>query len=43
VSDGARGGTALEYRMRVVQPGLEGSATIVFYPRLGVGGSLRPG
>lgn len=34
VSDGARTGTALEYRMRVVQPGLEGSATVVFYPRM---------
>ena len=34
VSDGARRDTALEQRMRIARPGLNGSATIVFYPRL---------
>lgn len=34
VSDGARRDTAIEQRMRVVRPGLNGSATVVFYPRL---------
>ncbi len=34
VSDGARRDTALEQRMRVTQPELNGTATIVFYPRI---------
>ena len=34
VSDGVRRDTAIEQRMRVVRPGLNGSATVVFYPRL---------
>jgi hypothetical protein len=34
VSDGARRDAAIEQRMRIVQPGLDGTAVVVFYPRL---------
>jgi hypothetical protein len=34
VSDGARWDTAVEQRMRVRRPGLNGSAVVVFYPRI---------
>jgi hypothetical protein len=34
VSDGARRDTALEQRMRIERPELNGSATVVFYPRM---------
>jgi hypothetical protein len=34
VSNGARRDTAVEQRMRVIRPGLNGSAVVVFYPRL---------
>jgi hypothetical protein len=34
VSDGARRDTAVEQRMRVRRPGLNGSAVVVFYPRV---------
>jgi hypothetical protein len=34
VSDGARRDTAVEQRMRVRRPGLDGTAAVVFYPRI---------
>jgi hypothetical protein len=34
VSDGAQRDTGVEQRMRVVPPGLDGSAAVVFYPRI---------
>ena len=34
VSDGARRDTALEQRMRARRPGLDGTAVVVFYPRI---------
>jgi hypothetical protein len=34
VSDGARRDAAVEQRMRVMRPGLNGTGTVVFYPRI---------
>jgi hypothetical protein len=34
VSDGARRDMAVEQRMRVIRPGLDGTAVVVFYPRI---------
>ena len=34
VSDGARRDAAVEQRMRVLRPGLNGTGTVVFYPRI---------
>lgn len=39
VSDGGRRDTAIEQRMRVARPGLNGSATVVFYRRLAWAGT----
>ena len=39
VSDGARRDTAVEQRMRVTRPGLDGTATVVFYPRVAWAGA----
>jgi len=39
VSDGARRDTAVEQRMRVMRPGLNGTASVVFYPRIAWAGA----
>jgi hypothetical protein len=39
VSDGARRDAAVEQRMRVMRPGLDGNATLVFYPRIAWAGA----
>jgi hypothetical protein len=38
VGDGARQDTAIEHRMRVTRPELDGLATVVFYPRIASAG-----
>jgi hypothetical protein len=39
VSDGARRDAAVEQRMRLMRPGLNGTATVVFFPRLAWAGA----